>query len=150
MQLEPHVLRLIDIGRLRVDAKAGNVYSEASNAPDRPLGALTKKGYLRACVTVAGKQAHALVHRIVWIAENGRIPDGMQIDHKNGIKTDNRIENLDLVDNAENMRRAKDMGKFAHVGRRDGIRDTKGRFGKKRAGRTLDGVIHDGYPEIAA
>lgn len=68
MQLEPHVPRLINIGRLRVDFDQGHVFSSASNAPERPLGALTKKGYLRVCVAVNGKQAHALAHRIVWCA----------------------------------------------------------------------------------
>lgn len=110
MQLEPHVLRLIDIGRLRVDFLTGEIYSTASNAPGRPLGAITTNGYLRVCVSVAGQQAHALAHRIVWCAANGAVPDGMQIDHINGDKTDNRLVNLSLVDQPENMRRAVDLG----------------------------------------
>lgn len=38
-----------------------------------------------------------LVHRIIWIMLNGDIPDKMEIDHINGVRDDNRIENLRLV-----------------------------------------------------
>lgn len=34
---------------------------------------------------------------------NGDIPNGMQIDHINHIRNDNRLENLRLVTNAENQ-----------------------------------------------
>ena len=34
------------------------------------------------------------LHRIVWIFANGPIPSGMEIDHINGDKSDNRISNL--------------------------------------------------------
>jgi hypothetical protein len=43
-------------------------------------------------------------HRVLWEAFNGPIPEGMQVDHINGKKDDNRLENLRLVTNAENLR----------------------------------------------
>lgn len=36
-------------------------------------------------------------HRLAWELVNGPIPEDMQVDHINGIRTDNRIENLRLV-----------------------------------------------------
>ena len=36
------------------------------------------------------------MHRVVWEHHNGAIPTGHLIHHKNGIKTDNRIHNLEL------------------------------------------------------
>jgi hypothetical protein len=37
------------------------------------------------------------VHRIVWIANNGPIPSGMIVHHKDGDKHNNSIENLELL-----------------------------------------------------
>lgn len=42
------------------------------------------------------------VHRLVWEAFNGKIPDGMQVNHINEIKADNRLENLNLMTPKEN------------------------------------------------
>ena len=47
------------------------------------------------------------VHRLVWEEANGPIPSGMDIDHINGDRTDNRIENLRPVTRAENMKNCK-------------------------------------------
>lgn len=49
-----------------------------------------------------GKTTRA--HRVIWEMHNGQIPEGMEIDHINHIRDDNRIENLRLVSHSENMR----------------------------------------------
>ena len=58
------------------------------------------KGYVR--VQVMGKMLR--VHRVIWEMHNGKIPESMEIDHINGIRSDNRIENLRIVDGLENMK----------------------------------------------
>ncbi|TQN59604.1 HNH endonuclease [Agrobacterium tumefaciens] len=60
------------------------------------------KGYL--CVNILGKRYSA--HRIIWLWVHGTLPD-KDIDHINGDRSDNRIENLRCVDGAENQ---KNMG----------------------------------------
>lgn len=137
MRADEIVLVLIERGRLKVDCASGDVYSMTSNCPSKPLGAITAKGYLRVCLSVGGCQYWAMVHRIVWIAGHGILGVGLQIDHRNGIKTDNRLANLDAVSGAENMRRAAVLG-LAKGGRRNAPRNSRGQF-KKAAGRLLDG-----------
>lgn len=44
------------------------------------------------------------VHRIIWETFYGEIPEGYQIDHINTIRTDNRLDNLRVVTQAENNR----------------------------------------------
>ena len=50
-----------------------------------------------------GKRYRLLMHRAIWAWHNGRLPT-MQIDHINGKRFDNRIENLREVTQSENMR----------------------------------------------
>jgi len=64
--------------------------------------------------TIAGKQKddgyidisicekNYLTHRLAWFYVYGKWPNNM-LDHKNGIRNDNRIENLREVTNSENQ-----------------------------------------------
>jgi hypothetical protein len=47
-----------------------------------------------------------MVHRIIWQSFNGPIPDGFEINHKNGVKHDNRLVNLEPVTKSENAAHA--------------------------------------------
>lgn len=43
------------------------------------------------------------IHRLVWEAFNGPIPEGMQVNHINEDKHDNRLDNLNLMTPKENV-----------------------------------------------
>lgn len=62
----------------------------------------TKKGYLRFRKDKNGKLR--MEHNVVWEEHYGEIPQGMQIHHIDGNKTNNNIENLQLVTPLEHKR----------------------------------------------
>lgn len=72
---------------------------------------------------------HMQAHRLIWEAVHGPIPDGMQINHINGVKTDNRIDNLELVTPSENSMHAYRLG----LSRADGEHNGRA-IGKRRKG----------------
>lgn len=150
MSTDEIVFALLGSGRLSVTLEAGFVWSSKANNQNKPLGSLTKKGYLRTCINFDGHRIFPMLHRVIWIAANGVPPRRMTIDHLNGVKSDNRLCNLELVDSGENMRRGKVAGAFKNCGREpDAPRDKRGRYiriGKKAAGHLLDGRTWQEFP----
>ena len=67
------------------------------------------QGYFQITRTIEGKRTTAMAHRVVWIYFNGPIPDSLTINHKNGVKDDNRLENLELMTYSEQRRHALDV-----------------------------------------
>ncbi len=65
-----------------------------------PIGSITRDGYRRC----AGQQ----VHRLVWLYFTGQVPN-KDIDHVNGVRLDNRIENLRVVSRKENLWNRRDV-----------------------------------------
>lgn len=63
----------------------------------------TKKGYLQVHLCKDGKKKCFRVHRLVWEAFNGIIPDGYEINHINENKTNNRLDNLNLLTHKANV-----------------------------------------------
>ena len=60
------------------------------------------RGYYQVCLFKQAIKKKYLVHRLVWSAFNGSIPEGLQVNHINEIKSDNRLENLNLMTPKEN------------------------------------------------
>lgn len=57
------------------------------------------------------------VHQLVALAFYGPLPDGWHTNHKDGDKENNRVENLEYVTPAENIRHAIDTGLWTHLAR---------------------------------
>jgi hypothetical protein len=91
---------------LRVSPTTGLVIGRSG----RLVGAPNGHGYLAVGWKEGGRVQGERVHRLVWEVVHGPIQEGMQINHKNGDKTDNRLLNLELVTRLENMRHAYGTG----------------------------------------
>ena len=58
---------------------------------------MQRQGYLLITTTIAGVKTTASAHRVIWTHFNGSHPARMTINHKNGVKGDNRPGNLELA-----------------------------------------------------
>lgn len=58
-------------------------------------------GYMLDSRRVNGRVVTKQLHRVIWELANGPIPAGMVIHHRNGVRTDNRIENLELLEHSK-------------------------------------------------
>ena len=73
------------------------------------------EGYLQIDLYHSSKRVHYKVHRLIVNNLMERIPKGLCVDHINNIKTDNRIENLRIVNYSENSVNVKYKGaKFVY------------------------------------
>ena len=75
----------------------------------------THDGYYFVRLVKDGKSKAIFVHRLMimtFTLKSDKWPEKMFTDHINGDKGDNRIENLELVTNQENLRRAFDRGGY--------------------------------------
>ena len=81
------------------------------------VGSVNKKGYHRVKLTENGKSRSFFMHRLVAEAFIGGIPEGHDVNHKNGDKLKNRVTNLEILTHQDNMRHAFYTG-LAPVGSR--------------------------------
>jgi len=79
--------------------------THARGTPGNIAGCLSYWGYWR--VAFMGK--YYMAHRLAWYFMTGKPPIN-QIDHKNGIRTDNRFCNLREATAAENVRNSISKG----------------------------------------
>jgi DNA-binding winged helix-turn-helix (wHTH) protein len=71
---------------------------------------VTLSGYLAVVLVRNGKPTTSRVHGIVAEAFIGPRPAGHVVNHKNGIKIDNRVSNLEYVTPRENSQHAISLG----------------------------------------
>lgn len=213
---ERQIVALVHAGDFEIDEQ-GRIWRRAVRG--RPVarrrGEHDTGTYLMVRAMTGGARVQCMAHRLVWQFLHGDIPDGMVINHRNGMKTDNRPANLEVVSYSDNLRHAHALGlidqtgifnpaakltddqvreirrrrcageellplahefgvSFQYVSRlvrgnarrlvrgapltltdgRSVVRmdrdTTTGQFvGKHAAGRLLDGVQHDGIPEVS-
>jgi len=76
----------------------------AGDAQHRPVKThVGSDHYIRFSACKNGKYRKIAVHRAIWEAFVAPIPQGMEINHKDLDRANNRIENLELVTHQENI-----------------------------------------------
>lgn len=76
----------------------------------------TKDGYKVVNFWKAKKAFHIGVHRIIWESFNKKkIPDNHEVNHINGIRDDNRPENLETMTHLDNIKYSKEVLKANYV-----------------------------------
>lgn len=73
-------------------------------------------GYPMLRVSLNGIPRTRVMHRLIGEAFFGPIPKDMEINHKNGKRDDNRIENLEIVTRSGNARHKLDVLGYKPVG----------------------------------
>lgn len=104
----PHVLVNTE-GQFIMESKVVKSVSSKGNEYSRTVAqkSLVPRdnglGYLQISSAVEGLVTRRYAHRLVWEAFNGTLLDGLEIDHKNNDKSDNRLVNLQAVTRKFNM-----------------------------------------------
>lgn len=98
----------------------GTIWSDRYGSLRRMSPTPINSGYLCLHVFTDSGKPNRLVHILVAEAFLGPIPKGMQVNHKNGDKLDNRPQNLEYVTPSENIKHAYRLGLISrdHLGQR--------------------------------
>lgn len=99
---------LVESGIWRVDADQGLVIGKRGRA----FSHLTNLGYVQCkFIDQQTRRLHyVLTHRVIWESVHGPIEGDIQVNHINGVKNDNRIQNLELATPSQNILHAHRTG----------------------------------------
>ncbi len=98
----------------------GRIWSyEKRKAPGKWLSpAIDAHGYRLVRFMQNDVEKMLRVHRLVMLTFVG--PSSLTVNHKNGIKTDNRLENLEYLTHGDNTRHAIRTGLWTHIRKNTG------------------------------
>lgn len=68
---------------------------------------LMRNGYYMTSAQYDNKMYYFMEHRVIWVWNNGAIPNGLVINHKDYNRTNNAIDNLELMTQKENTNYSK-------------------------------------------
>jgi len=82
--------------------KNGRIYSHKSKKYLKP-NIVKGREIVHLCVNY--KHSFHFIHKLIYITFKGEIPEGLEIDHINENKRDNRLKNLQLLTHQENVQK---------------------------------------------
>ena len=102
------------LGRIRTPNWKGG------NKPDILRPALDNGGYLRTMLKRDDGVTHTIkVHRIIASTFLENIEHKKEVNHKNGIRSDNRLTNLEWVNHSENIKHSFKIGLSSNIGEKN-------------------------------
>jgi hypothetical protein len=97
---------------LRYDSETGNLFWTTPSLRGRRkrdlVGAKNGNGYMWFCSNIGRKQFMYSNHRVVWFLNYGSVPE--MLDHIDGDRVNNRVENLRPATNSLNQRNTLSSG----------------------------------------
>ena len=111
----------------------GKVISLKHNKEREIKGYIDKDGYRRVLLHIDGKRRKFFVHRLVAQQYIENPENKPQVNHKDGNKLNNNVENLEWVTNKENIRHAELKGLRTHevALKIEQVKEIKKLFGEK-------------------
>ena len=88
------------------DPQTGRFITKMGVAAGKPC----KNGYRTLMLQENGVKYTFCEHRCVWVWFNGDIPNGLEVNHIDANRENNKIENLELVTHSENIQHMLRMG----------------------------------------
>ena len=152
---EERCLEAIKSGRISIDSE-GRVWkhwrlraggSVQHYNPPRRADKMDKIGYCRIGIRIDGKTVIVYAHRLVWVYRNGAIPAGKELNHKDGNKRNNQLDNLELVTRSENLLHAHNVTdsftkngiRYTTISKMDPEKDAEA-FGRRLLGETWETI----------
>ena len=91
----------------------GKVYSTNSGELKELKLHITKKGYARVSLSKNSKNKHLRVHRLVMFCFNPTLDTLLEVNHKDGDKLNNKLNNLEWVTGMGNIEHGMTNGKIS-------------------------------------
>jgi len=93
------------------------VFGGQGSVPGRILKPqINNTGYLQTVLSKNGKRHTVRINRLVLMAFVGDPPPNTEGNHKNGVKADNRVDNLEWITHSENMKHSFKLGLQDNLG----------------------------------
>lgn len=111
------------IVRIRKKSKNGNTLKRRVISPTK-----TKNGYRTVRLyNKDGVMKQFYLHRLIWEAFNGEIPEGYEIDHLGGDRSDNYLIRLRMVSHKDNCNNPKSIERYKKANALE-----KGKFNREK------------------